>query len=386
MCELEAFFQAYLLCRKRHRRSPASIAFEVNYESNIISLYEDVVNRRYKPLPASAFIVKKPVRREILAPQLRDGIVQAYIAQRITPLFESVLIPTVTNCRVGKGTMYGVNQLHESIRRVSHNYTSDCWILKLDLQNFFMSISKARLWEKLYDFIIQNYQGSDISTLCYLTQTTLENNPTHGCYFLSQRSEWRKIPRRKSLFAQPEGLGLAPGNWTSQIESSFFLNDFDHWAMERFPDYGRYVDDFYIVSDDVRQLHAAIPLIRERLSEEGLHLHPGKIYLQHYEKGVRYVGAVLKNGRKYIANRTVGSLYSAIHRFNRLAECEQQIEQHAGSFASSINSYLGMMRHYLTYSLRRKAMRQVDARWWKVCYVSGHYEKISVKKEYKSGR
>lgn len=385
MCELEELFQAYYLCRKRHRRSPASIAFEVNYESNLVALHDEIVRRCYHPRPSSAFIVRKPVRREILAPHFRDSIVQTYISMRLAPLFEAVFIPTTTNCRVGRGTTFGVNQLAESIRRVSRDYTADCWILKLDLKNFFMSISKERLWQRLYPFIRANYVGADADTLCYLTEVTLANNPAAGCRFLSPRSEWRKIPRRKSLFFQPDGFGLAPGNWPSQIEANFFLNDFDHWMVERYPEYGRYVDDFYIVSADVAQLRSAIPSIRERLKQDGLCLHPEKIHLQHYTKGIKFIGTVLKSGRKYVANRTVGNFYSAIHRFNRLLELgEHNEERLASAFAASMNSYLGLMRQSLTYAIRRKAMRRADRRWWHACYISGHYEKVVVKRKYKN--
>lgn len=51
-----------------------------------------------------------------------------------------------------------------------------------------------------------------------------------------------------------------------------------------------------------------------------LRLHPRKIYLQHFSKGVKFIGAVVKPGREYIGNRTKGNLYAKIHYYNKEAE------------------------------------------------------------------
>ena len=50
-----------------------------------------------------------------------------------------------------------------------------------------------------------------------------------------------------------------------------------------------------------------------------LSLHPGKIYLQHYTKGVKFLGTVILPNRVYIANRTKGNFYNAIVRQNQIA-------------------------------------------------------------------
>jgi len=60
-------FQAYFDCRKNKRNTTNAIAFELNYESNIIKLYDDIIFRSYKVGKSIAFIVKKPVKREIFA-------------------------------------------------------------------------------------------------------------------------------------------------------------------------------------------------------------------------------------------------------------------------------------------------------------------------------
>ena len=52
--------------------------------------------------------------------------------------------------------------------------------------------------------------------------------------------------------------------------------------------------------------------IAQWLAERGLRLHPRKMYLQHYSKGVMFVGGMIKPGRKYLSHRTRGRLYARV--------------------------------------------------------------------------
>jgi hypothetical protein len=75
------------------------------------------------------------------------------------------------------------------------------------------------------------------------------------------------------------------------------MNSFDHFIKHDLGNryYGRYVDDFILVHEDIDVLKALIPVIKARLQAHlQLTLHPNKIYLQHYSKGVQFLGAVIK--------------------------------------------------------------------------------------------
>ena len=122
--------------------------------------------------------------------------------------------------------------------------------------------------------------------------------------------------------------------------------------------YGRYVDDFILIHEDVEYLKETIISIQTFLSEYlKLELHPKKIYLQHYSKGVPFLGSYLKPYRTYIGNRTKGNFFRTIREWNE--KMVQTVETRRGvslptAFLSSINSYLGILKQFSTYRLRRK--------------------------------
>ena len=87
--ELEDIFSAYYECRKNKRRTINALAFEADFEENLIRLWRDINDRSYMPGRSIAFIVSEPVQREVLAADFRDRIVHHLIINKLNHLFEA---------------------------------------------------------------------------------------------------------------------------------------------------------------------------------------------------------------------------------------------------------------------------------------------------------
>ena len=146
--------------------------------------------------------------------------------------------------------------------------------------------------------------------------------------------------------------------------------------------YGRYVDDFIIIHPDKEYLKLITTWIANFLHQYlELTLHPHKIYLQHYSKGVKFLGAVIKPNRIYIANRTKGNFYNAIENQNKIARDHKPTKEEQAVFLSSMNSYLGIMKHYKTYKLRKGMIfKSLSGWWWNYVYLTGGISKFVMKK------
>lgn len=361
---LEDVFRAYYECRRTKRRTVNALAFELNFEQELIRLWQEINSDTYKIGRSIAFIVKYPVQREVFAADFRDRIVHHLVISKLNSLFEKEFIDDSYSCRDGKGTLYGVQRIQEKIVECSAGYTRDCYILKLDIRSFFMSIDKNILYRKLFEFISEKYHEPDKYIILRLVKQIVFYNPEDNCVIKGKRSDWNGLPYYKSLFWSCRHCGLPIGNLTSQIFANFYLNDLDRYVTQDLgiEYYGRYVDDFVLIHRDKKVLLSARDKIRAFLrSRLKLDLHPQKFYLQHYSKGVKFIGAVIKPNRVYIGNRTKKSLYRKI--YSLLPEMAQGVRQTLDGlmhFASSVNSYLGFMRHYNTYNLRSKILKLLD--------------------------
>ena len=91
-------------------------------------------------------------------------------------------------------------------------------------------------------------------------------------------------------------------------------------------------------------------------------------------------------GRTYISRRTLAACTDKIERYNRLAQSDEHYaEKHVQEFASVMNSYLGMMRHFAAFNQVKKLIGRISPEWYKVMTVKLEYKryKVCIRKEYR---
>ena len=387
---LEDLFQAYFDASKNKRSIINALSFEIDYERKIFDLYKEIRDKKYEIGPSICFVVKEPTLREIFAADFRDRIIHHLLYNYISPFFERLFINDSYSCRKKKGTLYGIKRVDHFIRSCSKNYAQDCYILKLDIKSYFMSIDHLILFQKVKEtlFRYKDIINFDLDFVLGLLEKVIFNDPTKNCIIKGSKDDWKNLPKDKSLFFVSKNKGLPIGNLTSQLFGNIYLNDFDHFikCKLKIKYYGRYVDDFVIVHSDKEYLKAIIPQLREYLkSNLSLDLHPKKIYLQHFSKGVSFLGAIIKPYRIYIKNRTKGNFYREIKCWNNFWQKGEKVKREDfKKFISSINSYLGIIGHYQTYKLRKKLIEQnISSLLKPYIDIADDFNKISFKSKVK---
>lgn len=339
--------------------------FSRNLDSHLTQLCNELWSRQYRPLPSSCFIITYPKRREVFAAEFRDRIVHHLYYNYTWELFCRTFIQDTYSCVPERGTHYGISRLRRHILQESLNYTRPCYVLKMDIGGYFMHIQRKRLLECCLESLheMSNHRilarvpvrwcdVLDMDFIEYLTREIVLLDPTDNCRIVGHPSEWDTLPANKSLFKMPEGCGLPIGNLTSQLYSNVYLNVLDQWMKRQMhcKHYGRYVDDFYVVSADRKWLRTLPPKVDEFLREElGLNLQRGKTIISDVRQGVSFVGAFLRPGRSYVDNRSLRNMRK------KLGELEANLPD-AVHLSYALNSYLGVLGHYNSYRIARKVM------------------------------
>ena len=296
-------YKSYLKARKNKRYTHNQLKFEVNLESNLLKLARELLNRTYKPSPSICFIIKKPVKREVIAADFRDRVVHHLLCSWLFPIFEKQFIYDSYSCRKNKGTLFGINRIRKFVKSCSNNYTQNCWVLKLDIKGFFMHIDK----NILYDLIMKGLNKADYENipdieLCnFLIRQIVFANPLDNAIFRSPRSDWNNLPKDKSLIGISSDKGLPIGNLTSQLFANIYLNPLDHF-IKRFLKiryYGRYVDDMILIHELKSSLFYSIGQIKKFLLTLKLFLHPNKIQIQQFFKGFKFLSAWILSNRVF---------------------------------------------------------------------------------------
>ena len=329
--------KAYLDARKHKRNTINQLKFERNLEVELLSLCNELETRTYELKPGICFINELPVKREIIAADFRDRVIHHFLYNRIYPALDKKFIYDSYSCRVGKGTLFGIERVRKflkscGVRALHATPFGNVWVLRLDIQGFFMAINRSIL----FDLIINGLHSEICDLSGFLIRKIVFNDPLKNSFFKSPKSAWNDLPPDKSLMHSAPDCGLPIGNLTSQIFANVYLNPLDHFVKRdlKIKYYGRYVDDMVLIHSDKRVLLNAISRIREFLqSELKLTLHPKKIRLQLADKGFAFLGAYIYPDGVAVGRRIVKNFKECI--FNPFANPEKQVQR--------VRSYLGLL-------------------------------------------
>lgn len=167
-----------------------------------------------------------------------------------------------------------------------------------------------------------------------LAETILFHDPRQNFELRGAPALIDLVPLHKRLANQPAHLGLPIGNLSSQFFANIYLDALDQHVKHqvRAKHYIRYVDDFILLHESPQWLNAALADINAFLPGV-LHanLNPTKTILQPVDRGVDFVGHVIKPWCSRTRRRTVRQAASRIATMD------------AADVFTSANSYFGLL-------------------------------------------
>jgi len=257
----EALYDSMWKCR-RGKLWKASVArFVLHGIDETLRLEEELRSGTYKPRKPRTFTLTYPKVRPCSSTHIRDRIVQR-------SLNDGVIYPEMTRsfiwdnmaCQKGKGTTKAMDRLDRFLHRYYiNNGTNRGWVLQCDVQGYYRNM---------------RHRDADACFRRRLDGETVD----HAMAWLQRQ--------------YPYPVGYEPGSQMVQILGISLLDRMDHAAKERLRAkiYGRYMDDFYIISNDRAFLEEARELFAEELAKVGLHLHPEKTRIFPLTDGIRVLG------------------------------------------------------------------------------------------------
>lgn len=428
-----SIIEAWIDCERNKRSSNSCTKFRWHAARDLVELWHEIREGRYNPKTSMVFMVTYPVLREVWAGASRDRVVHHWEHLRYQPILEQYFIDVgdrSMNCRKGYGSLRAIQTFDKAIYDFTEGYTrDDCYIVGGDFANFFMSADKPLIWPLLEELIVWSYDKPDLQALLYMMHTTMFHRCQDNYYRRSPESMWAGLPRRKSLFYKD---GMPIGNLPSQNWMNFVGAIATMYAVYKMKLAGFiiFVDDWRCLVRTYEDGRRVIEEFRQFLQDE-LHitLHPDKIYLQHYTKGTKMVGAVIKphcrpsqlshiktfgkwidrgfkgtiNPQKfgrflikglrqdkrpprscvYISNRTRGHFITTMMKFNNQGTTHAKRVAMLEKVRASINSYLGLMCHFNSYNVRRKICEKyILPTWGKYLYFEDGFCKCVLRREY----
>lgn len=338
-------YQCSIEARKGKRKTLDEHRFELNAVAEIYNLVEEIKTRTYTPGRSIVFVIFDPKVREIFAALFRDRVIHHFIYFMIIDWWDPRLIYDSYSCRVGKGTLFGINRAQHFMRNIKETTGEEAFYIKFDLSGYFMSLNREMLLSRVLWGLDQQYAGrqdlEEYQILKFLITQVIMDDPVSKAEFRCTEAERAKVPKNKSLIYQPPGQGIVIGNLTSQVFSNIYLDKLDRFVKNdlKFKCYGRYVDDFFIMvplSEKDRALKA-VSAIRNFLSSElKLSLNEKKTVSGIASHGMDFIGAKIYPDVLYPSNRTINKIKKVFYEFEAGV---------GGHTPESIQSYIGHVSH-----------------------------------------
>jgi retron-type reverse transcriptase len=327
---IENLFQAYNEFRKGKKRRLDLQIFERNLEDNLFCLYKYLIDKNYRHGKYEEFYVNDPKRRHIHKASVSDRVLHHLLYNFLYSLFDSSFIFDSYSCRLNKGTHKGIKRLYQFTRKVSKNYTRNCFVLKCDIKQFFASVDHGILVKLLEEKITDEDILSLLKEIIYSFSSELGN-----------------------------GRGIPLGNLTSQVFANIYMNKLDQFMKHelRLNFYVRYADDFAIVSQKKDFLEDLIPRIEDFLRMElNLKLHEKKVIIRNLKHGVDFLGYVILPHVILPRTKTKRRMFIKIEEKIKMCN-KSEISEH--SLNQTMQSYLGYLSHCEAFELEQQVKNKL---------------------------
>lgn len=258
----DALYDSMWKCR-RGKLWKASVARYVTHGiEETIRLENEIASDRYLPRKPHTFALTYPKVRPCSSTHIRDRIVQRSLNDNVVyPAMTRSFIWDNMACQRGKGTTKAMDRLDHFLHRyyINNGNSNEGWVLQCDVQGYYRNM---------------RHDDAEKRFRQHLDDETV----SHAMTWLQRQ--------------YPYDVGYEPGSQMVQILGISLLDPLDHYIKERLGAkyYGRYMDDFYIISSDRAFLERCRGEIGAVLSGLSLHLHPEKTRIFRLPEGIKMLG------------------------------------------------------------------------------------------------
>ncbi len=338
LVSFENLWLAYLAARRGKRARPGVASYELEAETRLLRLQEQLEAGEYVPGAYRTFVIREWKRRVVSAAPFEDRIVHHALCRVIEPIWEARFIHDTYACRRGKGTLAALDRAQHFAR--GHRY-----VLQIDIREFFPSIDHTVLETTLSRHIADTRALDLCRQLIASGRDVLAEEYTPH-YFAGD-----------DLFALLRPRGLPIGNLTSQFWANVYLHPLDLFIKQvlHCGAYVRYCDDLLLFHDDKSTLHRWKNAIREHLAALRLTLHENRAQLAPVAGGFPFVGWTVYPSKRRLRRRNVVRFQRRYRaRLATYAAGAITFEQ----LSATVHGWIGQTKHGSTLGLRRALLRQ----------------------------
>lgn len=272
--------------------------FEMNLLTELSSLQKDLINRTFKFSKPNEFILSERGKTRVISGDcIRDRVVKR-------ALCDEVLIPSIRKYLIhdngaslrGKGIGFTRDRLDVHLRKYyQENKSNEGYILLGDYSKFFDNIQHdllLNMFKNLIDdelalWLLEGVLKQAKVDVSFMTEEQFSNSLNDIFNSLEYEKVDRKLMTGEKLLAKHMNIG----DQVAQVAGIFYPHRLDNYIkiVEGEKYYGRYMDDFYVISRDKEHLEELSSRIRREAKRNGIILNENKTRICKLSQYWRYL-------------------------------------------------------------------------------------------------
>lgn len=368
ICDANNLYKAYKASIKESKWKETTQKFMMNFLKYIFDLQDELLNQTLTNDPPHEFVLSERGRiRPITSIPIKDRIVRHVLC-------DEVLLPEVKRHIIydngasikGRGISFQRKSFEVHLHQFYRQNGTDGWILFGDFSKFYDNVIHAiakRELLKLFDddefidwpltLIFKGFE-MDVS---YMTDEEYDR-----CLeTLFNKLEYREIPKSELTGEKWMAKSINIGDQLSQVIGIYYPNRIDTYVKyvrgQKY--YGRYMDDWYIMSPSKEELIDLLVNIKAIADELGIHINMKKTRIVKFSSQFTFLQIkyhVMPDGKiyKHITSAKATAMRQKLKKLAvKVAEGERDYE----SVEEMFRSWMGSFRKLLTKKQRKSLIQ-----------------------------
>lgn len=242
----EALWNSMMKCKNGVMWKPSTMSFYISGVENVNRMCKQLENGTYKTSKPKPILITYPKRREGLSINFKDRVLQRSINDNVLyPSTSRSFILDNCACQKGKGTDFARKRLKQHWWNYYCNHGFKGYVLQIDISGYYPNLR--------HDVVNDTFRQYLNEEIYEMVESILN-------------------------FQYSGEVGYNPGSQMVQIAGITVPNKNDHFIKERLhcKHYIRYMDDLWILEEDLDRLKLILEAIRILYKRIGLTLHPKK--------------------------------------------------------------------------------------------------------------
>ena len=364
VCDANNLYRAYKASVKNSKWKETSQKFAMNFLKYIFSIQEDLVYRTLQNGLVDEFLLSERGRvRPITSIQIKDRIIRHVLCDEIlSPEVKKHIIYDNGASVKGRGISHQRNRFEVHLHKYYRLYGNEGWILFGDFSKFYDNIIHEIAKRELLKLVDDNefidwlltiiFNGFKID-VSYMSDEEYENCMTDTF----NKLEYRLIPKELLTGEKWMDKSVNIGDQLSQIIGIYYPYRIDNYVKyvrsQKF--YGRYMDDWYIMNPNKKELQDLLDNIRVIADELGIHINEKKTHMVKISSTYKYLQVkytLTKDGK--IIKRINPTRVTAMRR--KLKKLAIKVENGGIPYENVENMFKGWMGSF--YKLLSRQQRK----------------------------